>query len=309
MRKYLCCLLLFALSLACWAQSAQAKDKEGLNVVVTTQDLADVVRNVGGSRVKVTTICRDGQDPHFVEVKPSYLRSLQQADAFIETGLSLEIGWAPSLLRSAGNPKIMPGHSNFLEASAGIKVLEKPQGKVDRTQGDAHPDGNPHYSLSPTNMKQIARTVTAFFKRIDPQGAAQYDKGYSAYWYALDAADKRWKEALKPYAGANIVTYHSTWVYFTNHFGLKVCGHIEPKPGVSPSSSYLNNLEAAMKSSKVKVIVAEPWYPRNIPQSLAKRTGCTYLTLGIQPGSLPGTSTYIQMMDYNVESLVKALSK
>ncbi|MBQ7528432.1 zinc ABC transporter substrate-binding protein [bacterium] len=306
MRKSLL-LSILILSIFCITSLVQAK--EGLNVVVTTQDLADIVRNVGGNRVQVTTICRDGQDPHFVEVKPSYLRSLQKADAFIETGLSLEIGWAPSLLRSAGNTKIMPGNSNFLEASAGIKVLEVPTGKVDRTRGDAHPDGNPHYSLSPTNVKQMARTITAFLKRIDPAGAAQYDNGYTNYWKAIDAADKRWKAALKPYAGASIVTYHSTWIYFTNHFGLKVCGHIEPKPGVSPSSAQLNNLVANMQASHVKVIVAEPWFSKSIPTSLAKRTGCKYLTLPIQPGYIPGTSTYIQMMDYNVNSLVSALSK
>lgn len=305
MRKLYVFASLICLSVLMLAALAQAKDS--LNIVVTTQDLADIVQNVGGSRVKVTTICRDGQDPHFVETKPSYLRSLQQADAFIETGLSLEIGWAPSLLRSAGNPKIMPGSSNFLEASAGITVLEKPVGKVDRTRGDAHPDGNPHYSMSPTNVKVIARTVTAFLKRIDPEGAAQYDKGYSAYWHAIDAADKRWKAALSPYKGANIVTYHSTWIYFTNHFGLKVCGHVEPQPGVSPSSQQLNNLVQTMKENNVKAIVSEPWYPKNISESLAKRTGAKALTLAIQPKSLPNTPTYIQMMDYNVNTLVQAL--
>ena len=143
-------LFIFCLCIFMAKTTAQADGQ--LKVVVTTQDLADIVRNVGGDRVQVTCICRDGQDPHFVETKPSYLRSLQQADAFIETGLSLEIGWAPSLLRSARNPKIMPGHSNFMEASAGIKVLEKPTGKVDRTRGDAHPDGNPHYTLSPKSI-------------------------------------------------------------------------------------------------------------------------------------------------------------
>ncbi len=300
-------LFIFCLCIFMAKTTAQADGQ--LKVVVTTQDLADIVRNVGGDRVQVTCICRDGQDPHFVETKPSYLRSLQQADAFIETGLSLEIGWAPSLLRSARNPKIMPGHSNFMEASAGIKVLEKPTGKVDRTRGDAHPDGNPHYTLSPNNVKQVARNITIFLKKIDPQGSQIYDKNYSNYWYMIDNADKRWKAALKPFAGSSIVTYHSTWTYFAQHFGLKVCGHVEPKPGVSPSSAQLNELVKTMAASNAKAIVYEPWYPANLPNSLAKRTGAQALMLNIQPAAqgVSGQSTYIQMMDRNVNSLVKAL--
>ena len=293
-------LLLFSGICPVWADTP-------LNVVVTTQDLADIVRNIGGQRVKVTCIARNGQDPHFVETKPSYLRTLQKADAFIETGLSLEIGWAPALLRGARNPKILPGQPNFLDAATGIKVLEKPTGKIDRSRGDAHPDGNPHYTLSPTNVKHVARTITAFLKRLDPNGSAIYDKNYSAYWHALDAADKRWKAMLKPYAGRNIVTYHSTWTYFAVHFGLKVCGHIEPKPGISPSSRQLNELVSLMKSSQAKVIIYEPWYPDNLPKSVAQKTGAHVLKLPIQPGSMPGTSTYIDMMDYNVKNLVKAL--
>ncbi|MGM9999483.1 MAG: metal ABC transporter substrate-binding protein [Candidatus Bruticola sp.] len=300
------CVLLIALCTAFWFSQPVLADKT-LNVAVTTPDLADIARQIGGSRVKVTCIAKGGQDPHFVETKPSYLRALQQADAFIETGLSLEIGWAPSLLRSARNPKIMPGQPNFLEASAGIKVMDKPSGKVDRSRGDAHPDGNPHYTLNPTNVKHVARTMTAFFKRLDPEGSAIYDKNYSAYWHKIDQADKRWKAILKPYAGSNIVTYHSTWSYFAAHFGLKVCGNIEPKPGVSPSSRQLNELVELMKGSKVKVIVFEPWYPENLPNSVAQKSGASALKLPIQPGSLPNTSTYLDMMEYNVNQLAKAL--
>lgn len=295
-------LFLALLTPASWAQPA-------LSVVVTTQDLADITRQIGGQRLQVTALCHPLQDPHFVETKPSYLRSLQRADAFIETGLSLEIGWVPSLLRAARNPKILPGSSNFLEASAGIQVLEKPTGAVDRSRGDIHPDGNPHYLLSPTNAKRVARTITAFLKKIDPPGGAIYDRNYSAYWHALDQADRRWKALLKPYAGQKIVTYHSTWPYFARHFGLEVVGHIEAKPGVAPNSRQLNELTQLMRASHCKAILYETWFPDQLPQALAKRTGAQALSLPIQPGGTQATATYLQMMDYNVQSLVKALQK
>lgn len=304
MKKFKTLFLLAVLLLATTLTPAWAKQ---LTVVTTTQDLGDAVRNIGGNRVKVITLCRPGQDPHQVEAKPSFLRTLQQADAFIETGCSLEIAWAPSLLRGARNSAIMPGGPGFLEANSGIIIMEKPNGKVDRSMGDTHPEGNPHYTLNPTNMKVAARNICAFLKRLDPQGAAIYDKGYAQYWQQLDSADKRWQAALRPYKGRAIVTYHSTWPYFASHFGLRVIGHIEPKPGISPSAAHLNSLVSTINKNNCKVIVMEPWQPANIAKSTANKANCRLLTLPILPGGVAGTTTYIQMMDYNVSQLVKAM--
>ena len=283
-----------------WAKSV-------LNIVTTTPDLADAVRNVGGSHVSVSNICLGYQDPHQVETKPSYLRKLQGADGFIQTGLSLEIAWAPSLLRSARNTKIMPGNSGFFDASTGITPMEKPTGGVDRTMGDVHPNGNPHYTLSPNNMKIVARNVTVFLKRLDPANAATYDANYSAYWHKLDAADKRWKAQLAPYAGSPLVTYHSTWPYFANHFKLRLVGYIEPKPGISPSTKHLNALTTTITKNHCRVIVVEPWFNDSIARSVAGKTNAKVMRLPALPGGVPGTDSYIDMMNYNVRSLVEAL--
>jgi ABC-type Zn uptake system ZnuABC Zn-binding protein ZnuA len=278
-----------------------------VKVVTTTADLADAARGVGGSRVEVKSIAPGFQDPHHVETKPSYLTLLRDADVFVMTGLDLEVAWAPDLLRNARNTKIQPGARGFLDASSGIKVLQKPAGQVDRTSGDIHPLGNPHYTMSPTNMKKVARSVTAMLKAIDPAGAATYDQGYKDYWHKLDAAEKRWKQKLAPYAGHKIVTYHSTWTYFAETFKLSVIGTIEPKPGISPSASYLDGLAQQMKSQGVKVIIAEPWYPNNLLDAVARRSGATVLRLPIQPGGVKGADTYIEMMDLVVNQLAAAL--
>ncbi|HXE72205.1 MAG TPA: metal ABC transporter substrate-binding protein [Candidatus Nitrosotenuis sp.] len=277
-----------------------------LQVVTTTTDLADAVRNVGGDRVEVQAICPGYQNPHSVQTRPSYLLLLQRADAFIQTGLDLEVAWAPDLLRNARNPAILPGAQGFLDASTGITVLQKPV-RVDRTQGDVHPLGNPHYTLNPDNMKIVARTVTAFLKRLDPAGSGVYDEGYKKYWYALDAADKGWKQKLAPFKGAPVVTYHNSWPYFARHFGLEVVGYVEPRPGISPSAAHLDQLGELMKQRKVKVILMETWFPDHISQELARKTGARVLRLPILPGGVRGADTYIQMMDYIVGQLAGSL--
>lgn len=286
---------------------ASAPASARLRVVTTTTNLADIVRQVGGERVEVTALCRGYQNPHSIETKPSYLRRLQEADAFLMMGLDLEIAWAPSLLRSARNPRIMPGSQGFLECSRGIRVLQKPQGRVDRTSGDVHPLGNPHYTLSPDNVKIVAYNVTGFLKRLDPQGGPVYDEGYRRFWHRIDEADRRWRKRLEPFKGARIVTYHATWPYFAEHFGLEVVDHVEPKPGISPSSAHLDHLVERMKAQGVKVIVMETWFSDDLPRALAEKTGARVLRLPIAPGGVPGADDYVALMDYIVEQLVKAL--
>lgn len=278
-----------------------------LEIVTTTTDLGDATRQVGGSRVRVQTIAPGYQNPHQVETRPSYLRMLQAADGFLQVGLDLEVAWSPALLRGARNQRIMPGNVGFFEPSQGIQVLEKPQGQVDRTAGDVHPMGNPHYTLSPTNMKIVARNITAFLKRMDPAGAAAYDQGYRRCWQVLDAGDKRWKAKLAPFKGAPIVTYHNTWPYFARHFGLEVVGEVEPQAGISPSPAHLERLARTMRDRKVKVIVMETWFPANLAEALARKTGARVLKLPVLPGGVPGTETYERMMDHIVDQLARAL--
>jgi len=298
-RALLACLVVF---LTCLPARADV-----LEVVTTTPDLADAVRSVGGRRVRVQSLCAGFQDPHHVETRPSYLRTLAQADVFIQTGLELEIAWAPTLLRSSRNSRIMPGGAGFCDASSGIRILEVPRGQVDRTMGDVHPMGNPHYTMDPVNMKIVARNITAFLKRVDPTGAATYDAGYRSWWANLDAADKRWQAKLAPFRQTPIVTYHSTWPYFANHFGLQVVGHIEPQPGISPSAAHLNRLSQTMKQRSVRVILTETWFPEGVAQAVARQTGARLLKLPVLPGGVEGRDTYVEMMDYVVDQIAGAL--
>jgi zinc/manganese transport system substrate-binding protein len=120
-----------------------------VNVVATTEDLASLVREVGGDRVKVEALAKGYQDPHFVEAKPSFILKLHAADLLVVVGRELEVGWLPPLIQQARNQKIQPGADGYLDASSNVRILEIPTGQITRAMGDVHPLGNPHYWLDP----------------------------------------------------------------------------------------------------------------------------------------------------------------
>ena len=279
-----------------------------LNVVTTTNDLASLTREVGGDLVTVTSIARGYQDPHFVESKPSYLLLLKSADLLEVIGIDLEISWLPPLIDQSRNPKIRPGAAGYLDVSRGVEILDRPSGAVNRSMGDVHPLGNPHYWLDPANAVRMAIQIEKKLSEMQPANASAFRKNLNAFKLRMNEADKRWRAALAPYRGAKIVTYHNSWPNFTRRYGLNVIGYIEPKPGVPPSPSHTFDLIQKMKEQKVKVIIMEPYFDKKTPQSVAERTGAqlvvVYPSVG---GAKSGTDDYFQLFDTNIRNLVNAL--
>ena len=183
-----------------------AAGQRPLRVVTSTTDLADLASEVCGNRCQVVHISEGYQDPHFVEAKPSFILQLRNADVFAFVGLDLEVGWMPLLLQGARNPKINPGGTGYLDVSRAIRVLDRPAGNVDRSGGDVHPAGNPHYWLDPENGKRIARAIAAKLSEMDSANAALFKQRLADFERRVDAADARWKAALAPYKAVKIVT-------------------------------------------------------------------------------------------------------
>jgi len=279
-----------------------------LKVVTTTNDLASLTREVGGDLVTVTSIARGYQDPHFVESKPSYLLLLKSADLLEVIGLDLEISWLPPLIDQSRNPKIHPGSAGYLDVARGVEILDRPSGAVNRSMGDVHPLGNPHYWLDPANAVRMAIQIEKKLEEMQPANAATFRSNLNAFKTRMNEADKRWRAALAPYRGAKIVTYHNSWPNFMRRYGLNVVGYVEPKPGVPPSPSHTFDLIQKMKQQQVKVIVMEPYFDKKTPQSVAERTGAKlvvlYPSIG---GAKSGTDDYFQLFDFNIRTLVSAL--
>lgn len=296
--------LLF-LTLGLVAGTAQAK----LNVVATVPDFGAIAEEVGGDKVKVTTIARGTEDQHFVDARPSYIRVLNQADVLIEGGAELEVGWLPPLVAGARNQKILSDAPGHVILSRGIRLLEVPTGPVDRSMGDVHPFGNPHYSLDPGNGKVIANALTETFSRLDPANAAYFEERRKRFDERLEKKIAEWTKLLEPYRGAKVVTYHKSFDYFLERFGLELAGTIEPKPGIEPSPSYINGLIPRLKAAGVKIVMIEPFRPRRTPEYVAQAVGAKLLLL---PGAVGGNDKvkdYIGLFDYNVAQIAAALKE
>jgi len=298
-------LAFFALAALLLAPSAFAQK---LKVVTTLADLASLTREVGGDRVEVTAIAKGYQDPHFVEPKPSFLLLLRNADLLEVIGLELEIGWLPPLLEQSRNPRIQVGSHGYLDVSNGVEILDRPTSGVNRSMGDVHPMGNPHYWLDPANAVRIAIQIEQRLAELRPADAPYFAQRLNAFKVKINEANKRWLAEMAPYRGAKIVTYHNSWPNFAKHFGLNVVGYVEPKPGVPPSPSHSFELINLMKQQGVKVICMEPYFDQKDPQFIASKTGAKVVVLYPSVGGAKsGTDDYFQLFDTNITNLMKAL--
>ena len=290
-------LITFSASIA----SAQIK------VVATTPDLAALAREIGGNAVSVTALAKPTEDPHFVDAKPSHIVTLNRADVLIDGGAELELGWLPPLLESARNSKISAGAPGRIVASSGIKMQEVPT-SFDRSKGDVHSLGNPHFLADPIDAKIVAANIANHFRQVAPKSAAVFATNLAKFNAAVDAKTAAWQKQLAPYSGAKIVTYHKDFLYFANRFGLKIVEELEPKPGIAPSPAHLASVIGTMKSQNAKVILVQPYQNRKTAETVARQTGAKVLDMPQQPGARAGTSTYIDMMDNLVTTLAAGLA-
>ena len=280
-----------------------------VKVVTTTEDLAALAREVAGDTAEVGYIARGYQDPHFVEAKPSYLLKLKKAQLFIQVGLELEAGWAPALLTSARNPGILPGRPGFMDASEGCEILEKPAGGVDRSLGDVHPLGNPHYWLNPENGRLIARAIARRLSVIDPENAGKYKANLAAFETRLTAKEKDWDAAAAAFKGIKVVTYHNSWPSFAKRFGLDVVDFVEPKPGIPPSPAHIHSLIARIRAEGVSLLMVEPYFDQKLPKKVAAEAGVPLVIVPPSVGGEEGIKTYFDLFDRQLELLKKAGGK
>lgn len=277
-----------------------------LRVVATTPDLAAIAREIGGTAVEVTALAKPTEDPHYVDAKPSHIVTLNRADVLIEGGAELELGWLPPLLESARNGKIAAGARGRIVASQRIRMVEVPR-SFDRSRGDVHSLGNPHFLIDPVNAKIIAGHIADHFAQVDPASAALYRRNNAAFNARIDAKLAQWQGQLRPFRGAKIVTYHKDFVYFAERFGLQVVETLEPKPGIAPSPAHIARVIGAMKAARSRVILVQPYQNRRTAETVARQTGATVLDIAQQPGARRNTATYFDMMDYMVTTLATAL--
>lgn len=298
-------LLLAVLIAGAWALPGDAAPR--LRVVATIPDLAALTEAVGGDRVDVESLARGNQNPHDLEVRPSLMLKLRRADALVVNGLDLD-AWAHAVIHGANNARVVPGAPGYIDASRGVQVLDVPSGRVDRSMGDVHPLGNPHYTMDPGQASVVTATILEGLARLAPEERAAMERRRQAFLARLDAAMRAWTERLAPVRAARIVVYHSDFAYFFRRFGLTQVGTIEERPGIPASPAHLADLVGKVRAGQGRVlVVVEPWHDRRLAARVAEEAGGRLVVLNEKLGVVRGGDGYIANIDANVEALARAV--
>ncbi len=294
---------LVCFSVVAFVSAAHAK----LNVVATTPDIASIAKEIGGDKIELTTLARPTEDPHFVDPKPSFIVKLNRADVLIHGGADLEVGWLPKLVEQARNAKIVGAAKGEVRCCEGVKMLEVPE-KLDRSAGDIHAAGNPHFLVDPENAKIVAHHIADAFSGLDAANKEYYEANAKRFMAAIDTRLSEWQAKLAPFQGQQVVAYHNSWRYFAERFGLKIEIFLEPKPGIPPSPAHLAIVMARMKDVNARVVIVDPYLNRKTAETVARGTGAKVVNVTQFPGGVKGTEGgYIALMDYLVNSLATAL--
>jgi zinc/manganese transport system substrate-binding protein len=304
MRSVLRFSLVALAGLALLAGPAGAADK--IRVVATTTDLKALTEAVGGDLVEVDALARGNQNPHDLEVRPSLMVKVRRADAMIVNGLELD-DWADVVAQGANNPNVIPGSPGRIDASRGILVLEVPKTRVDRSMGDVHPSGNPHYTLDPGMAPAVTQNILEGLVRIAPQNRAAFERNRQQFLAKIDDAMGRWNSMLAPYKGSPVIVNHALWIYLLSRFGLVQVGTVEERPGIPATANHIVKLVNLMKEDRVKAVIAEPWSDFKLVERIAQEAGAKAAILAATVGSVKGTDTFIDTVDFNVKTLAQML--
>jgi zinc/manganese transport system substrate-binding protein len=288
----------------CILAAGRAHAASKLRVVATVGDLGAIAREVLGDAGDVTVLAKPTQDPHFVDARPNLILDLNRADALVSMGLDYEVGWLPVLVKGSRNGKIQSGSPGAIVVSTMVPLLEVRQERIDRSMGDIHPGGNPHFTLDPRNGARIARVLAQRFGDLAPDNRALYARNADAFVTRLEAKTKEWERRLASRRGTPVVSYHKSFVYLIGWLGLVEVGTIEPKPGIPPNAAHVAQLVNEMKARKAPAILQERWYPSSVAETIASQTGAKLVLI---PGMTADRGSYVDHIDEIVRALEGAL--
>jgi zinc/manganese transport system substrate-binding protein len=272
----------------------------GINIVATLPWIGSAAKEIGKDKINVTVLIKPGQDAHAIEAKPSMILAARKADIIMYDGLDLEIGYLPLIIESSKNPKLIPGRPGNFDCSQFIAALDKPT-TVDRSMGDVHPLGNPHYHFSTSRVLRVAEGITRLLADADRGNAGYYEANYKAFAERLHEKEKQWRAV--PLQGKKFIAYHKYFEYLSAEYGFRIIGYIEPKPGIPPSAGHIEGLIETMKKEKPDAILVTPAYGMKEAESLSAKTGVKIIALPHDVGSMSGTDDLISFWNKVITSL------
>ena len=279
-----------------------------VRVLATVPEWGSLVQEIGGERVSVTVVATAMQDPHRIEARPSLIARGRNADMVVATGADLEAGWLPLLLRESGNRRIQPGETGYFEAASAVKLLNVPE-HIDRSMGDIHPAGSPHFHLDPRNILLIAFALAERLERTDPDGATVYRENLKNFTGRWQAAMVRWQQAGAPLRGVSYLQVHRSFCYFANWLGMESRGELEPKPGIEPTSAHLGNIVSARQKEPAAVIFRAAYQHDAAARWVSERTGIPVVTLAYTVGGTPEAKDLFGLFDDTLMRIRKAVDR
>jgi zinc/manganese transport system substrate-binding protein len=270
-----------------------------VKVVTTTTVIYDLVKEIGGEKVSVDYICRGDQDPHFLEILPSYMLKIRKANVMFQTGLGLEL-WAQRLIDGSRNSSL-----KLIDLSKNIEKKGIPSGRIDASQGDIHPFGNPHYWLDPENVKLMAEEIFNALAAESPNDFEYFSSNYEKFNQKLESKSKEWEEKMKSLKGKSFLFFHDSWIYFTEYFNIIIAGYIEPKPGIPPTPSHNAELIKIAKNNNVTAIVMCNFYSDSAPNQISNISNAKVVKVPLYVYGIENADSYFKMMDFIINQFVK----
>lgn len=268
-----------------------------LNIAVSYPYIGALTQAVGGDHVTTVVLAKGNWDPHFVVPRPSLIAKMRSADALIMNGGQLEIGWLPPLIRRGNNPKVNPGAPTFLNLSQGIELIDKPS-EVDRSKGDVHPAGNPHFHLDPHNIPLLAKRIADFLISIDTEHRSVYEKNLADFTQKWDKNLVRWDRIMAPKKGMKVVQFHDNLAYFNKAYGLVNIGTIEPLPGIPPSPRHTLALINLIRAEHPCCILHDVYHSTKTAEYIRDKTGIRIVLMPHDLGALDSIDTLSALFDH-----------
>jgi zinc/manganese transport system substrate-binding protein len=225
-----------------------------IRILACEPEWASLAQELAGDKATIHSATSGRQDVHRITARPSLIAKMRRADLVICTGADLEIGWLPLLLRKAGNPNVLPGKPGYLEAASYVSLREIPT-SIDRSEGDVHPQGNPHIQTDPHNITRVAQVLGERLAVIDPDNAEVYRQRLADFNRRWKAALARWEQQARDLKGMPIVTQHKSWIYLIEWLGLQRVAVLEEKPGIPPGAGHLAGIAQQLQQKPANVII------------------------------------------------------
>ena len=271
-----------------------------VNIVATLPWIGSIVREIGGDKVNITVLVKPNQDPHFIEAKPSMILLASKADILMYNGLDLEAGYLPLIIKSSRNGKIQTGQKGNLDCSKYIDAIERSHGDIDRSMGDVHPFGNPHYHLSPKNILNVAEGIMQVFSDIDGANGEFYRGNLISFKEKLFEKQKQWSNGLK---GKRFIAFHKYFEYLAQELGFQIVSYIEPMPGIPPSSAHIERLIGEITKTRPDGLLTTAYYGKRETSFLSQKTGVKVIVVPHDVGCREDIKDWLTLMDKIIESL------